>query len=389
MAVSVVSALLFGIVPAWHASAEDASTALKDQARSVASSSGEARWRRVFVVVEIALCVILLAGAGLFGKSLSKLLNHNPGFHTENLLTFTLEPGLHGYTAARAESLYREMAERLAHSPGVRSASYSAFAPFSNNEAGTTVTVEGYRATEDEKTDAGLNSVAPDYFRTLGESLLSGREFDERDTAASPKVAVVNQAFARRFAHGHNPVGLHMAQGGGDVPLNVQIVGLVSDAQLSNLRQPAKPMYFMPFSQSAKPTEPALPAGFLIRSCTVDRALPSAIRELVRASDASLPVTNMDRVEVQIENSVYQDRALAILTEAAGVVALLLASLGLYGVIAYAIGRRTAEIGIRMALGADRTSVVVLVLKEMFGTVAAGILVGVIGAFALTHAIAS
>jgi len=387
LGISVLSGLAFGVFPAWHASAENASSALKDHGRQ--TSFAEARWRRAFVVFEIALCVVLVAGAGLFMKSFSKLLHHDPGFHSENLLSFTLDPGLKRETMAQATNLFSEIRQRLAQSPGVTAVSFCQYGPYSNSDSSTNVSVEGYKAAEDENTDAGTNAAATGYLRTLGIPVLRGREFTEADTLASQKVAVVNQTFVKRFLHGRNAVGVRMTKGGGNIPLDTLIIGVIPDAQLSSLRETPKPFYYIPYPQAWKSNDVAPQAVFLIRTRSDDPALPGAVRQLVRSLDSALPVTNMEKMQVQIQNSVYQDRAVAILTGASGVLALLFASLALYGVVAYAVTRRTPEIGIRMALGADRRSVVSLVLSEVLWMVSIGGVMGVIAGFVMSRAIAS
>jgi predicted permease len=388
LGVSVLSCLAFGVLPAWFASAEAAAGALKYHARQ--ASLGEARWRQGLVVLEIALCVLLLAGAGLFMKSFSKLLHHNPGFHSENLLSFTLDPGLKGETMGQALNLFTQIRDRLSQSPGVTAVSFCQFGPYSNSNASTNVSVEGYKIAEDENTDAGTNGAAPGYFRTLGIPVLRGREFSAADTLGGEKVAIVNEAFVQRFFHGRDPLGARMAKGAGNsVKLDTLIIGVVPNAQLSGLREAPQPFYYVPFVQSAKADEVAWQAVFLVRTTSGDPALPTAVRQLVRSLDSSLPVTNMEQMQVEIQNSVSQDRAVAILTSASGLLALLFASLALYGVIAYAVTRRTPEIGIRMALGADRGSVVSLVLKEVLWMVVTGSLIGVAAGLVMSRAIAS
>jgi predicted permease len=376
------------VFPAWHVSAESASSVLKDHARQ--ANLAEARWRKAFVIFEIALCVLLLAGAGLFTKSFTKLLHHSPGFHPENLLTFTLNPGLSGETMAQEMNLFAQVRERVSQLPGVKAVSFCQYGPFSNDDSSTNVTVEGYKAGEDENTDARINAAAPAYFQTIGVPLLRGREFSAADTLATQKVAIVNQAFVKRFIHGRDGVGVHMAKGAGTkIRLDTLIVGVIPNAQVSSLREIPQPSYYVPYAQSEKPGEVAQQAVFLIRMWSDDAGLPVAVRRLMHSLDSSLPVTNMQQMEVQIENSVYQDRAVAVLTSASGVLALLFASLALYGVVAYAVTRRTPEIGIRMALGADRGSVLYLVLREILWMVSIGATIGVTAGLVMSRAIAS
>ncbi len=236
--------------------------------------------------------------------------------------------------------------------------------------------------------DAGTNLVAPGFFRTLGIPLLAGREFTAADVPNAQKTAVVNEAFVKRFIRGREAVGSMMEVGGGK-KLDIQIVGVVPNAQLGSLREAPKPFYYLPFLQPAQPNAPAPQAVFLVRTRDEDASLPAAIHQIVNSLDHSLPVTAMDKVQVQIQNSVYRDRAVAVLTSTSGLLALLLASLGLYGVVAYSVSRRTAEIGIRMALGARRQSIFALILREVIWMIVAGAAIGVVAGLALTRALAS
>ncbi|HEX3684686.1 MAG TPA: ABC transporter permease [Bryobacteraceae bacterium] len=389
VSVSFAAGLVFGILPAWHVSSEPASV-LREQSHRAASGAGQTRLRRLLVTCEIALCVVLLAGAGLFLKSLTKLLHHNPGFHPENLLSFTLDPGLGQYDAARALTLYNQLQQRLSESPGVAAASFCQFGPYSNSDSSTNISIEGYQPTEDENMDSRVNLAAPGLFHTLGISVIAGREFTFADGPDSPKVVIVNQAFVKRFVRGRDAIGMYMSPGGGkNLKLDRQIVGVIADAQFASLRRDAVPFYFLPFSQARKPADTAPQAVFLVRTRNAGPSLFAAVRRMVSSLDRTLPVTNMSSMEILIQNSVFQDRAVATLTTASSLLALLLASLGLYGVVAYNVSRRTAEIGIRMALGADRYAVVALVLREVLWMVLTGAAAGIFAGLALTRAIAS
>lgn len=387
--VSFVAGLAFGILPAWQVSAETG-TALRDQTHQMASGMAQTRWRRALVVAEIALCVVLLAGAGLFTKSLVKLLDHNPGFHPGNLWTFTLGPGLSGYDAGHAVNVYTETRDRLAATPGVTAVAFCQFGPFSNSDSSTNISIENYHPTEDEDMNSYTNLASPELFHTLEIPVIAGREFTRADGPTSQKVVVVNQAFVRRFLRGRDAVGTHMARGAGtSVKLDMEIIGVVGDAQTRDLREAAKPFYWTPFLQGRKTTDPAPQGTFLVRTIGNDSGLPAGIRNVVASIDRTLPVLNMTKMQVRIRDSVFQDRALATLTTASSLLALLLASLGLYGVVAYGVSRRTAEIGIRMALGADRQAIVALVLREVLWMVSAGAGIGILVGLALTRAVAS
>jgi len=389
LAVSLAAGFAFGLLPAWQAGSETGS-ALRDQTHQVASGFSQIRLRRALVTSEIALCVVLLAGAGLFMKSFGKLLHHNPGFHTENLLTFTLDPALNRYGTAQALNLYAQVEQRLSTTPGVSAVSFCQYGPYSNSDSSSNISIENYHQTEDEDMNSRTSLAAPGFFHTLGIPVIAGREFTSADGSNSQKVVIVNQAFVKRFVRGRDAVGMYMSPGAGkNLKLDKQIVGVVADAQFANLRRNAEPFYFLPFSQTGKASDPAPQAFFLVRTRSAEPALPSAVRRMVASLDRALPVTGMQQMRVQIENSIFQDRAVAVLITASSVLALLLASLGLYGIVAYGVSRRTAEIGIRMALGANRQSIVALVLRELFLMVSVGAVIGVLVALALTRAVAS
>jgi predicted permease len=390
LSVAVVAGVSFGILPAWQVSGETASV-LRDQSHQLATGSTQTRWRRTLVISEIALCLVLLAGAGLFTKSLFKLLRHNPGFHSENLLTFMLNPGLNGYQLPQALNLYGEVQQRLSAKPGVIAVSFCQYSPFSKSNSSSNISIDGYHPTQDEDMNSGDSLAGPDFFRTLGIPLLQGREFTWADGLSTQKVVVVNQAFVRRFLRGREPLGVHMSPGAGSsVKLDRQIVGVVADAQFGNLREPARPYYFLPYAQARAPiSDPAPQAAFLVRTHRAEPALPSIVRNVVASLDHGLPVSKLASMQVQISNSVFQDRAVAVLAGAGGFLALLLASLGLYGVVAYSVNRRISEIGVRMALGADRRSILSLVLREVLWMISAGAVLGLAAAVALSRAIQS
>ncbi len=233
-----------------------------------------------------------------------------------------------------------------------------------------------------------IMAVGAGYFRTLGTALIEGREFDERDRRDSAKAAVVNQAFVKRFLNGRRPVGLHMSIGSGG-PLDMTIAGVVSDVQNASLHQPAAPTFYVPYEQVRGPKSRARGATFYVRGSSGFEALPGAVRAAVARADRALPVYSMQTMEERVRDSIFADRLMAGLSTAFGLLALVLTAVGLYGVIAYLVTRRTTEIGVRMALGATRADVVRLIVREIALVVAAGAAAGVAGSIACGRALES
>jgi predicted permease len=378
--VSTVTGILCGIIPAWQATRPDLAPSLKEQSTSSSASRTHAFFRKLLVVAQIALSLLLLIGAGLLARSFVNLATHNPGFRAENLLTFSLDPLLSGYTPERASSFSRQLTDRLQTSPGVQAVASAMFAPFANSDARTNMSVEGHPFREDEDTDCSLNGVSAGYFHTLGLPLVAGREFTPADNHDAPKAAVVNEAFAKYFFGAASPIGRRIAMGGGnDVKLNIEIVGVVHDSQWSNLRDKPQRFYYLPYEQ----VPPSGRITYFVRTALAPERMGSAARAMVQQLDPAVAVFDMKTMQVRINDTIYTDRLIATLAGAFGVLATVLAAIGLYGVIAFMVARRTTEIGIRMALGAVEGDVLRMVMREVALLVAAGIIIGVPAALAL------
>ncbi len=376
---ALVTGFLFGLAPALEAAREQAGSALKEQAASLASTNRQAHLRRGFIVAQVALSLVLLVGAGLFARSLFRLMRTDPGFHAENLLRFSVEPGLNGYDLGRGLALYRELQQRLAVLPGVRSVGATSFGPLGHGRRRDNITVEGYKAGDDENTTVSQDGASPNYFRTMGIPIVAGREFEERDRAGTQKVVVVNEAFAKRFARAGNLLGKHMAFGAGNVVPDEEIVGIVHDTKYGSLREEPEPFVWWPFAQEDQLDR----ATFYVRAWRDESGLGPDVRRLIRGMDANLPVYEMRPMTVLIADSIYRDRMVAILASAFGALATLLAAIGLYGVVAFNVAQRTAEMGVRMALGAVPRDVLALVMKEVGWLVAVGSAIGLAVAWTL------
>jgi predicted permease len=383
-----VTTFLFGLLPALQAGRVDVMPALKDHGPASSGSGVHTRWRQTLVAGQLALTVSLLIGAALFAKTLIGLLTHDPGFQPDRLLVFSLDSRLSGYKVDRGLALYRGVLDRLRQLPGVTLVSMAKSGPLAGDETSTNVTVEGYQARTDQNFNTDTNAVGANYFRTLGTPLIKGREIEERDQTSSAQVAVVNEAFVRRFLAGKDPIGKRMENGAGG-KLDTEIVGVVKDAVNLDLREVPNPTYYVPLEQSYAHAAAIPNATFFLRTSGDTKALEKSIRALVRTFDANLPVYNVSTMNELVNHSVYTDRMTAILASSFGVLALLLAAVGLYGVVAYSVARRTTEIGIRLALGAQPGQVLRMVMREVVLLTCAGLALGLPGAYWLARLVAS
>ena len=382
MAVSAACGLLFGLTPALQSTKPRLSETLKDRAVQVAGG-GTTRFRAVMVSGQIALSLILLVGAALFASSLYRLAQVELGFRAERLLTVSVDATVTRPNRAAAAAFYRELEQRLSTMANVVSVGASDTGPFAGSERGSNITVEGYHSADGKDAGALMSAVSPGYFRALGIPLRSGRELTERDDEGAPKVAVVNEAFAKRYFGPENPIGRRFMIGASNQrPFDHEIVGVVADFQ-KDVRQPAKENIYRPYTQ-----EEPLRLTYYVRTAG-DSNLGSDIRKLVQSMDPGVPVGDPQPMTLLIRNSIYTDRLIAILAAAFGVLATLLAAIGLYGVAAHTVARRRGEIGVRMAMGALPADIVGMILKQSGMTVIAGIVIGTAGALGLGRLIQS
>ena len=393
MGITALTSLLFGLAPALQATKPDVAPTLKGEANAVVSG-GSAVLRKALVVAQVTLSLLLLIGAGLFLKSLSNLRNLGPGFQVERLIGFTLDPSLTGYTPARAKLFYQQLTDRLSATPGVSSVGLAAVRILENNEWDNSVTVEGYTPPKaGDHPEPFMNAISPNYFATLGIPIVAGRDFNLRDTGEvlhskrpnpdqgwEPSTIIINETFAKRYFAGRDPIGRHIGMGiDPGTKLDMEIIGVVKDIKYQSLREDIPEQAFEPYLASRFASDMTLYA----RTTLDPNQLFSALRAQVREMDPNVPVYAMRTMDEQITNSLNTERLTASLSAAFGLLATLLAAIGLYGVMAYTVARRTREIGIRMALGAVQGNVIWMVMREVLVLVAIGVGAGVPIAFAL------
>ena len=395
LAVSIATGLLFGIAPAWMANRADPLEALRGSGRASENTGSVAQ--RSLVILQAALSLGLLVAAGLLTESLRNLEHQQFGFAPDGRVAVRIDPNLAGYQPDQLEPLYRRIRERLAQIPGARSVSYSLYSPMSGSNWSTDVTIAGEPPPSvDGQNLTSWNRVGPEYFETVGTPIVRGRTILESDTATSRHVAVINQAFARRFFPDRDPIGKHF---GPDVFANsFEIVGIVEDAKYLDPSHPVVPMYFIPRPQTTHYSEAGTMA-FESRSLYVNdivlRFAPSAgslegeIRRAFAEIDPNLTIMRIQNFDRQVAGQFTQENLVVRLTSLFGLTALLLASVGLYGVMSYSVARRSKELGIRVALGADQTILVKTVLRNAYALVAVGLLAGIPFALVLGRVLAS
>jgi predicted permease len=389
VAATVAAAILFGALPAWQITRTDAGASLKTQSRGATGSFGQMRTGRLLVSLQLALSVPLLVGAGLLARTAYNLQRADLGFPTERLLLVRVNLREAAADPVRRESLLRELLAKFQQMPGVRAASFSQLGLFTGGNSSATIAVEGYTPTGDHDRGSSLDVVGPGYFSTLGIPIIVGRDILESDRGDAPKVCVINEAFARRFFDRRNPVGMRITWIDDDEKQTraaYQIVGVARNARSQSLRADVEPRYFVPAMQ---PSSASNSPTFLIRMATDTAPMMAAVRETVRRVDAALPIISASSLGERMAPLTAQDRTIAQLAMVFGGVALALAAIGLYGVLSYGIARRTGEIAIRIALGAQRSRVISMILRETLGLVCAGLALGLGLAYAASRAIDS
>jgi predicted permease len=381
---SLFTGVVFGLGPAWLMARSDPAEALRGAGRSTRDRSSLAQ--RSLVVMQVALSAVLLIGAGLLTQTLRNLENQRFGFEPEGRMVVRVNPALAGYKPEQLYGLYQQLEQRLPQIPGVISASYSIYSPMRGDNWSFGIHVEGHPP--DEQVGASFDRIGPHYFETLGTHLLRGRTIGLEDTPASRQVAVVNQAFAHKFFPNQDPIGKHFGMGDPSHSGDFEIVGVAEDTKYQDARRPAYPTFFMPFLQMSKDPKLSFMVGshyigdIELRVAGNPQNMNAAVRGTLAGIDPNLTILDLLTLNEQVTRNFNQDRLIARLTELFGGLALVLACVGLYGVTAYAVAQRIGEIGIRMALGADRPRILGLVLRGALWQLGIGLAVGVPAALA-------
>jgi predicted permease len=391
--VALLTGILFGLFPALSAGQTDAAPALKEEGRGMSTGSSSVV-RKGLVGFQVALSILLLIAAGLFVKTLQNLKLADTGLATTRLITFQAEPSLSGYSTERIKQFIREFKQRAESTPGIVKVGVGTVAKMSGNEWDSTVTVEGFKHDHTKMPGPYFDSVTPGYVEAMGMKILSGRDFRDSDANAEPpiaqrttwKVCLINKKFADTYFAGRNPIGYHIGMGGNPgTKTDIEIVGVFSNAKYMDLREDVQIQVLVPLYETAYPASMVT----YVRTSNEESAAFGQLRNMIRQMDPNLPLYAMRTFEDQIENILSTERLLSFLASIFGVVATLLAAIGLYGVLSLAVSRRLREIGIRIALGAESANVISLVVKEILFLILGGIAAGVPAAILLSRYVES
>jgi predicted permease len=387
LVVSMLTGVVFGIAPAWMTSHADPADALRGAGRSV--GAGRSWAQKSLVIAQIAVSVVLLSAAALLGRSLRNLEHQNFGFETKDRYIAWINPMLGNYKLEQLEPMFRQIDDRLLQIPGMRMVAPALYAPMTGDSWNDGIRIEGRpEPGAKEDTGAGFVRVMPGFFETIGSKIVLGRPITERDTAATRPVAVVNQAFVKRFFNGQNPIGQHFGTGRIKYSATYEIVGVINDVRYMTYeyKKPVRPMFWVPEAQIVQWDDPAHRSGEIWSHYLYNIVLwapgnPPDMEERVRKAlagvDPNLVLYGVDPYSKVVSADFQQQRLIATLTTLFGVLGLVLAAVGLFGVLAYMVERRTGEIGVRMALGADRGRVVGMVLAGAFWQVSVGLGIGI------------
>jgi predicted permease len=372
---SLLTAVLFGLVPAWQSARPDIIPELKGSPGRTRASTGGIGLRRFLIVFQIALSLMILFAAGLLTRTLSSLKTIDLGFDPARVFALQIDPAMNGYTADQTDRFFDEIRGRLRAQPWIASASFAVVTPLEGGMIALPVDVPGHiQKPSDAQTN--FNMISPDYFNTISQTLLAGRDFSDSDVKKAPGVAIVNQLFVEQYMGGRNPIGRHFNAGGRDV----EIVGITKDTRYQTLRETPSPLAYLPAKQTKS-------SGYtlLVRTRLETRQAIADITRTVRSVDSRLPVYGVRELQDQIDQGMSSERVLSFLSTLFSALATLLCGIGIYGLIAYAVSRRTREIGVRFAIGAQKMDVAKLFLRESALLVAAGILAGIPLALASTR----
>jgi len=386
IALAISASVLFGLAPAMRATRVDLHSMLKDQGSNDSVGHSNIRLRRILIVSQVALTAVLLAGAGLLARTLVNVEHTNLGVDATRILQFSVAPELNGHTPAQTLEFANRARQEIAALPGVRSVSISTIAIFADDDASFNITAEGYAARPDDDTNVKYDWIGPDYFSTMGVPLIAGREFTEADTQTNQKVTIINETLARRFFAGRSPIGLHIAQGAGNnVHPDVEIVGVVADNKWDGPRDTISPFLYRPYAQNSSLGD----LTFYVRAERDPAQMAATLHAVIARLDPNLPVNEMRTLTEQVSYSMFSEKLVAMLSVSLALLAGLLAAMGLYGVLAYVVARRTREIGIRMALGGQRADILRLIVGQGAWLTVIGGAIGIVAALGVTPWIAS
>ncbi len=382
---ALITGIAFGLAPALRATRITASPGT----RQVTATRGGRRLGGVLVVAQVALSLVMVIGAGLLVRTFHNLEASDPGFNRQGVLLFWLDPSKAGYKDERASQLREEVFERIRQIPGVRSASFSFLTPISGGGWDNVArSVEGYTPYPGEDMEIYLNAVGPRFFEALGTPLLLGRDFGPQDGPSSPWVVLINQTMARRFFGQRSPIGKHFELGPWSGKQGIEIIGVVGDAKYMSLRESAPPTAYLYIPQLPQAMKPG-GVTFEVSSGVAPMSLVPQVRSLLQGMDSRLGASDFKTLAEQVDDSLSREKMMSTLSAFFGILALLLACIGLYGVTSYGVARRTSEIGIRMALGAEQRGILRMVLSEALVLAVIGVAIGLPSAWAATRSIAS
>jgi predicted permease len=379
-ALTIGTGLLFGLFPALHSTRPDLVSTLKGLAGQPSGARGAARFRLALATTQIALSMMLLAASGFFVKSLINVSRVDLGIKVDNVITFGLSPELNNYSPEKTRLFFERLEEELRATPGVTAVTVALVPLLAGSNWGNDVSVQGFQGGPDVDSNARYNEVGPGYFSTMGIPMISGREFTDADGAGAQKVAIVNEAFVKKFKLGQDAVGKMMGSGSGyRSKQDTLIIGVAQNAKYSEVKRQVPPLFFRPYRQ-----DPELgSASFYVRTAADPAQLASSVTAVVKRLDPNLPVESLKTLTQQVRDNTFLDRMMTTLSSLFAGLATLLAAVGLYGVLAYTVSQRTREIGLRMALGAAPGRVRTMVLKQVAWMTAVGGIIGLIGAFYL------
>jgi len=384
LGVTLLTTILFGLIPSLFSTRLDLTPVLRSTPTGAFSEASHRRFPagKILVVTQVAVSVILLVSAGLFVRSLSKLGEVKLGYSSENLILFRVDAAPGGYKGAAIPRFQLDLLARISAIPGLRGATVSKDGLFSHSESADPIAVEGYTSKAGDEMHSRMDHVGPGYFSTLGIPILMGREIAAQDTPGSVRAAVINQTFARRFFAGTNPLGKHVRDTYSGNPAEMVVVGVAADAKYNNLREKALPRIYAPL---ANPMWENPAAIYEVRTYADPQAVAAALRQVVQEAAPTLPPIEIYTMSGLVDDSLQTDRFIEQLASAFSLLALLLAAIGLYGLMAFTVARRTRDIGIRLALGAEPGNVLWQVLRETLVLVMIGIAIGVPLALGSTH----